>query len=280
MCVAGRRTGMDLKLRRELVMHRGPIRQAVSGLLTLFLIFAGLGTAFAETAIYTYDAAHRLIQVNKNSSITEYQYDAVGNLLGRLQRYSVTASPASSNFSSVAVGSSSTQTFTITNAGSSAITLGTVNVTGADASSFSVTNGCSGVLAPAASCSVQVSFVPTAVNAQSGTIALSFSVPDSLRLDIPVTGSGYFRNVRIARATPAYFDTLQAAYDAAVSGEVIQLQAVTFMETDLLNRDIAVTVEGGYDDSFITNNGGLSFLRGSIRTAGGSATMKNIRVIQ
>lgn len=261
-------------------MHEGTLIKAAIGLIVLIFIVAASGSSIAETAIYTYDATHRLIQVNKSSSITEYQYDAVGNLLGRIQRYSVTSSPASSNFSSVAVGSSSTQTFTITNAGSSAITLGTVSVTGADASSFSVTSGCSGVLAPTANCSVQVSFVPTAVNAQSGTIALSFSVPDSLRLDIPVTGSGYFRNVRIARATPAYFDTLQAAYDAAVSGEVIQLQAVTFMETDLLNRDIAVTVEGGYDDSFITNNGGLSLLQGSIRTAGGSATMKNIRVIQ
>ena len=255
--------------------------RAVRGLLLMLWTIIITGTAFAETATYTYDTAHRLIQVNQNGTITEYQYDAVGNLLGRLHRYSVTSTPVTANFGSVAVGSSSIlQTFIITNAGTDAITLGAAILTGTDSSSFSMTSSCSGILAPAAGCSVQVSFSPTTVNAKSGNIELSFSAPSMLKLDIPVNGTGFFRYAKINRGTPVYFDALQAAYDAAATGEVIQLQAVTLSESGVLNRDISVTVEGGYDANFTTNNGGLTYIQGSIHTSAGSADMKNMRIIQ
>ncbi len=53
--------------------------------------------------------------------------------------------------------------------------------------------------------------------------------------------------VRIAAATPRYFDTIQAAYNAAADGDVIQTRAGTFAENLELNRNISVTLSGGYD---------------------------------
>ncbi|OGU12053.1 MAG: hypothetical protein A2075_18620 [Geobacteraceae bacterium GWC2_58_44] len=51
---------------------------------------------------------------------------------------------------------------------------------------------------------------------------------------------------RIAGTTPAYYFTLQAAYNAATDGAVIQLLEGSFTETLTANRPIRVTVKGGY----------------------------------
>ena len=247
----------------------------------LFLILIASGIAFAETAVYTYDAAHRLIQVNENGTIIEYQYDSVGNLQQRLRRFIATTDPADKYFGSIEAGNSSApQTFTITNAGTASITLNTVGLSGADVSSFSLTNGCAGLLLPGTTCSLQITFMPTSTGTKIASAQVTFSDPATLKLDIPVTGTGFTQGVRIVRGTPVYFGTFQAAYNAAVSGEVIQIQAVTLVEDVVLNRDIAVSVEGGYDANFTTNNGGLTFIQGSIHTSAGSANMMNMRVIQ
>lgn len=83
--------------------------------------------------------------------------------------------------------------------------------------------------------------------------------------------------VKIARATPLYFSTLQAAYDAAVSGDIISSQAQVFVENLTANRDIAVTLDGGYscDYSF---NPDKTTIKGMPRTSSGTVTMKNFRI--
>jgi hypothetical protein len=56
--------------------------------------------------------------------------------------------------------------------------------------------------------------------------------------------------VRINRAVPVYYTTLQAAYNAAAEGEVIQIKAVTLTESPIFGRNINVTIDGGYDCHF------------------------------
>ncbi len=71
--------------------------------------------------------------------------------------------------------------------------------------------------------------------------------------------------------------TLQAAYNAAVSGDTIKSRAITFTEDLTINRNIAVTLDGGYNCGFTTNTGGQTALRGMVTTTagGGTITMKN-----
>jgi len=133
------------------------------------------GQAFAGQATYTYDAANRLIFVTDNGAVTHYVYDAVGNLLER--RRPLTVSPASKNFGLLLVGSTSpAESFTVTNTGSVPMTFDSVGLTGMDASSFVLTNGCAGVLAPSSSCIIQAAFAPVTVGAKTSNIMIQFII--------------------------------------------------------------------------------------------------------
>jgi hypothetical protein len=373
-------------------VHRGIINQIAGWLVVLVCIFSWPSTVFADSAMYTYDAVGRLIQVEENGTIIQYQYDSVGNLQQLLTYQIVTADPPTKDFGEVNVNSvSTTQTFAVTNLGSTAVTIGSVAALGPHAEYFQIfSDSCTGVtLAPSANCSIQAAFSPSTIGEQIGSIQLTFSDPSSLALTIPLSGTGTSPEIlvaplsiafgsvgiaapspvqtvtisnagnsnldvgtvsisgpdsadfqivtpdtcsgqtimpsgscnaqvvfapasvgdkgaslsipsnditnptvavsltgtgvyymRISRAQPAYFTTLQAAYEAAANGEVIQVQAATLVENIILDRDISVTVEGGYDGNFASNNGGVTFIEGTLQTSAGTADIKNIRVVQ
>lgn len=96
-----------------------------------------------------------------------------------------TLAPLSLSFAQVQVGSSSaTQQVTLTNAGDVALTLISAKVTGGN---FTAANSCSSSLAPHSTCAIDVSFVPTAVGTQTGTL----TVTDEVRYQtVSLTGVG------------------------------------------------------------------------------------------
>jgi hypothetical protein len=100
--------------------------------------------------------------------------------------------------------------------------------------------------------------------------------------EVSATTTSITTAVRIARATPLYFSTFQAAYNAAVSGDVIQSQALHFTENLTINRNINVTFDGGYDSSFVPNSGNKTYIKGKITTTvgGGTVTIKNFVIEQ
>lgn len=80
--------------------------------------------------------------------------------------------PASAAFGSVNVGSASAaQSFTLTNTGTAALTMGGVSVS--DAADFSVTNNCGASLAAGASCGLSVVFDPQKAGSMSATLMVS-----------------------------------------------------------------------------------------------------------
>ena len=83
--------------------------------------------------------------------------------------------------------------------------------------------------------------------------------------------------VRRAGVTPVYYFTLQEAYDASVNGDTIQARAVNLTGNLRVDRNIAVTLEGGYNSDFTSNTGATTSLKGSIQTlaGGGTLTIKN-----
>ncbi len=84
--------------------------------------------------------------------------------------------------------------------------------------------------------------------------------------------------VRITGATPAYYSTLQAAYDAAVDGDVIQSRNLNFVENLNVNRNISVTLEGGYSCDY-TAAVGATALKGMITTSAGTLTIKDFVLV-
>ncbi|HWC85460.1 MAG TPA: choice-of-anchor D domain-containing protein, partial [Solirubrobacteraceae bacterium] len=99
---------------------------------------------------------------------------------------------ASLTFASQAIGTTSApQSITVTNTGSASLFISSAATRGADPLDFTeVSDGCSGLtLDVGASCSVSITFSPTASGARSATFNLSDNAPASLQT-VPIAGTG------------------------------------------------------------------------------------------
>ncbi len=83
-----------------------------------------------------------------------------------------------------------------------------------------------------------------------------------------------FDPVRIAGTSPSYFNSLQSAYDAAGDGDIIQSQAEIFNEDLYIYLDKIITMEGGYDCYYITNDSDTT-LNGTMTISNGTLTIEN-----
>jgi hypothetical protein len=107
-------------------------------------------------------------------------------LTGEGGQGSASLSPASLSFSSQQVGTtSSAQTVTLTNTGAIALQLSRVQVTGP----FAETNNCGASVGASQSCSISITFTPTAAGAATGALTFTDSAPDSPQT-VALTGSG------------------------------------------------------------------------------------------
>ncbi|NEA30672.1 choice-of-anchor D domain-containing protein [Streptomyces sp. SID13031] len=108
----------------------------------------------------------------------------------------LTPNPSSLSFPDTAVGSSSsTQAVTVTNSGTTSATVSGVTATG----DFSQTNNCASV-AVGASCTVTVTFRPTASGARTGGVTLTSNASP---VSISLTGNGIGTDTNLALGKPA-----------------------------------------------------------------------------
>jgi len=93
-----------------------------------------------------------------------------------LAQASVTLSPSSYNFGSTPVGTGTAWvTFTLSNSGSSAVSISNVTVSGP----FVVSSNCGSSVAANGSCPIYVYFYPTAAGAASGTLTVTDNATNS-----------------------------------------------------------------------------------------------------
>ncbi|MEW6001773.1 MAG: PKD domain-containing protein [Nitrospirota bacterium] len=72
-----------------------------------------------------------------------------------------------------------------------------------------------------------------------------------------------------------YYPTLQVAYDAVVAGATIQVQALDFTENLNFDRNVVVTLKGGYDCWYANNPSGTG-INGAIIISNGVVTLENV----
>jgi phospholipase C len=101
----------------------------------------------------------------------------------------VELAPSSLNFGTIKVGTSSTQNVTLTNVGSSALSITAFSITGANKSDYSQTNTCGTSVAPGANCTVTVKFQPSATGTRTANVQITDNGGGSPQL-IPLTGIG------------------------------------------------------------------------------------------
>ena len=105
----------------------------------------------------------------------------------------ISLSPSNHDFGSVTVGSqSASQVFTILNTGSANLVIGSLSLTGTDASEFSIQNdNCSSqTLLPVGTCTVDVIFSPTSSDTKSANLAIASNDLETPLLNIPLNGTG------------------------------------------------------------------------------------------
>jgi hypothetical protein len=187
----------------------------------------------------------------------------------------LTSSPSSLSFGNVTTGQdSSAQTVTITNPGSTAVTVNSVSVSGP----FAQTNTCPSSLPAGGSCTASVQFEPTAAGAQTGSLSVASNAPDSplavtltgtgittstdLALNQPVTASGYTQSYVPANAvdgnTSTYWESTDNAFPqwfqvdlgspVSISEIVVDLPPLSSWQT----RTQTIEIQGSTDGSTYT----------------------------
>jgi sugar lactone lactonase YvrE len=123
------------------------------------------------------------------------------------------------SFGAQQVGTASaTQTLTLTNAGSAAMTISSVSTGGANASAFTLTNGCGATLAAGAHCTIEEQFAPAATGPMTATLSIADNAPGSPQ-SVTLTGAGATVPEVAVTPSPSSVTTAQAlAVTVAVSG--------------------------------------------------------------
>jgi len=112
-------------------------------------------------------------------------------------------SPNPLTFSSTTVNTPATPlTITLSNPGNAPLTITSIAVTGTNASNFGETNTCSTSLAAGASCTITVSFTPTAAAGFTATISVTDNAAGSPQSAV-ISGTGSAATYVVNAATPA-----------------------------------------------------------------------------
>ncbi len=123
------------------------------------------------------------IAITSNLSATP----ATVGLSGMGTQPGVSATPSSAAFGNVAVGSTNSQSITLTNSGNATLTFSQISVTGAG---FSVSGlSTSTTIGPGSNASFSVAFKPGTATAVQGSIVLTTNASPS-QLTIPLSGTG------------------------------------------------------------------------------------------
>jgi trimeric autotransporter adhesin len=176
-----------------------------------------------------------------------------------------TLTPATANFGNVTAGTtSSARTFTLTNAGSAALSINSVTLGGANASEFAIASKtCGTSLAASASCTISVSFAPAAVGSAAATLSVSDNAGGSPQTST-VTGTGTAAAAPAATLTPSTLN-----FGSVQTGTNSNAQTATLTNTGSAPLTIAgITLAGTNSAAFTSTN-----TCGSTLASGASCTI-------
>lgn len=161
---------------------------------------------------------------------------------------SASAAPGTVNFGNQVVGkASAAQTVKLTNTGSTSLIAPTVALTGSNAGDFKIVNSCQAALATTASCSVSITFAPSAIGSRTAVLSFSDSASNSPQ---GVTLSGWGTNAPQISLSPSSLDF----GGVAMGGQVTQ--PITLLNSTSAAVQISsMTLSGSNADQFaITQN--------------------------
>jgi hypothetical protein len=192
------------------------------------------------------------LTVNAGGVTNTVSLSGTGTSSGGGGSATLSASPTSLSFGNEAVGStSSAQTVTVTNTGGAAASVSSVSASGP----FAETNTCGSSIAAGASCTVSVTFKPTAAGAATGNLTVSSNATDptltvalsgtgtssggstNLALNAPISASSYTQNYAPSNAndgnTSTYWEGTNGAWPTTLTVNLGASDSLTSVVVDL-----------------------------------------------
>ncbi len=147
------------------------------------------------------------------------------------------------------------QAVVLSNPGTATLNINSIVLTGANASAFHLTSGCSSTLAVGATCNLSVTFSPAAVSAYSAAISVTDNAAGSPQ-SAPLSGTGTLAPTFLATLTPA-----TVAFANQLSGTTSAAQTLTLTNTGNSSISITgVTLAGANPTAFSLTNSCASTL--------------------
>ncbi len=164
-----------------------------------------------------------------------------------------TVSPASLTFTTQTVATTSTaQTLTLKATGTASLTVSSVAITGSAATDFTETDTCAGtVLAKNSTCTLKVSFTPTAAGSRVADLAILANVAGG-QLLVPLTGTALAAGSVTLLPSSLSFGTQQVGTTSAA--QVINIQNVGGTKISLNS----VVITAPFKETAVTCGGGLA----------------------
>ena len=172
----------------------------------------------------------------------------------------VSLSPTSLTFSATTVGASSApQHVTLTNTGTTAVTISNISVTGINSGSFYFINGCSSSLAASANCIVSVYFSPVATGSQVAGLTFTDSATGSPQT-VSLTGTG-----TASGTGTVSLSATSLSFGSVLVGATSSSQGVTMTNTGTTAVTVSSVVLGGANASqfVFANSCGTSLAAGA-----------------
>jgi len=114
----------------------------------------------------------------------------------------VSLSPTSLTFNSQTVGTSSeSQQIMLSNTGNAVLSIDSITIIGTNAAEFSQTNSCSASLAADSSCTINVTFTPTAAGTATASVSITDNAAGSPQT-VPLTGTGVAQGAPVISLSP------------------------------------------------------------------------------
>jgi YD repeat-containing protein len=229
-----------------------PLR--ISVVVCLAIFFITVTPSFAGSVTHGYDELDRLKWSQyEDGTVISYDYDKTGNRTAK----------------STYIGVNQTYTITVVADGGGAIVpSGTMTVPAGSYQTFlfkpNPTASLVSIFVDGVNVPATLSHTFTDISANHTLTALFSDASEQICSNYPV---------RIARATPVNFSSLQAAYDVAVNNETIQGNMYDHIGNLTFDRNIAVTLDGGYACDYSSKSGSIT-IKGDMVVSKGSVKIK------
>lgn len=183
--------------------------------------------------------------------------------------------PPSLNFGNQTVGiAGAAQASTLTNTSDATLTITSMNVTGSNSSDFAEADNCGTPVLAGGSCSITVTFTPSATGTRTAAVSIAVDAPASPQT-LPLTGTGVLPAVTLSPTSLAFFnqtiDTTSTAQSATLTNTglgILTVASITVTGPFAQTNTCGATVNPGAFCTIL-----VTFTPNTTGTLTGSVTM-------